>query len=192
MRVVLVRHGEIDSNRAHVYSGRSGEPLNAVGRAQAHIVAEQLREMNVSALFSSPLQRTMETATIIGQYVSLVPQTVEAFNELRMGPWEGLSEAEVAACFPDEFDIWNRQPDNLRLNGRETLEGLQQRALGGLSDVISRVADDGLPVVVSHVAVIRVLMLYAACRPLSDYKKIYVPNAVPIELKLLDNIFNSA
>jgi broad specificity phosphatase PhoE len=183
MKLVLIRHGEIDSNVAKIYSGRSSEPLNENGRVQAQVAAERLQGLDIDVLLTSPLRRAMETSTIIGEKISCTPIISEAFTELGMGPWEGLSELEVAKRYPIEFGIWNTAPADLSIPGRETLEELQKRALSGLVDV-GRSHNGGFTAIVSHVAVIRVLVLHATSRPLNDYKKIDVPNAYPLLLNL--------
>ena len=181
LNLLLIRHGEIDSNVAKIYSGRSSEPLNSNGRIQAERAAVQLAGQPIVGVFTSPLPRAVETANIVSRGLKLIPQVSPHFNELRMGPWEGLSEEQVELTYPAEFAIWNTRPAELALDGRETLEELRSRVLAGLIDVHSR--HGASPVaIVSHVAVIRVLMLHALGRPLNDYKKMVVPNATPISL----------
>ncbi len=193
MRFVLVRHGEINANLAKVYSGRSDEPLNERGRAQAIAAAEQVHALGIKALFSSPLRRTLETSRVIGEKTSCPVRISDAFNEIRMGPWEGLSEMEVEERYPVEFAVWNRTPADLRIEGRETLAELQQRALNGLADIVDLSPDAGCVAVVSHVAIIRVILLHSARRPLNDYKKIDVPNASPVVLEFgIDDLRNAA
>lgn len=181
LNLVLIRHGEIDSNVAKIYSGRSGEPLNSRGRVQAEQAAAQLTGQPIVALITSPLRRAVETANIIGNSLNLSPQVSAHFNELRMGPWEGLSEQLVESTYPDEFALWNARPADLALEGRETLDELRSRVLAGLLDLQGRHGASQVAIV-SHVAVIRVLMLHAHGRPLNDYKKMVVPNATPIPL----------
>lgn len=184
MRLILVRHGEIDANVRKVYAGRSDDPLNETGRSQAFAVAQQLYDMDVRAIYSSPLRRTMETATIIGQRISCMPKAVESFNELLMGPWEGLSEVEVAERYPDELAVWLARPGELRIPGRETLLELQQRVLAGVREIQYGSSDNSCVAVVTHVAVIRVLLLWAEGRELNHYKQVHVKNAAPIEIKV--------
>ncbi|MBK9019749.1 MAG: histidine phosphatase family protein [Sulfuritalea sp.] len=163
--------------------GEAANPLNSNGRIQAEHAAGQLAGQPVVALFTSPLLRAVETANIVGKSLNLAPQVSPHFNELRMGPWEGLSEQQVESAYPDEFAVWNARPAELALEGRETLEELRARVLAGLVDVRDR--HGASPVaIVSHVAVIRVLMLHAHGRPLNDYKKVAVPNATPISLRV--------
>lgn len=184
MKLILVRHGEIDANVRKVYAGRSDDPLNETGRLQAIAVAQKLCAMDVRALYCSPLRRTIETATIIGRRISCTPKAVESFNELLMGPWEGLSEAEVAERYPKESAIWSARPAELLIPGRETLLELQQRVLAGVQEIQLGLSDTSCVTVVSHVAVIRVLVLWADSRNLNDYKKVQVQNATPIEINL--------
>jgi broad specificity phosphatase PhoE len=184
MRLVLVRHGEIDANVNKVYAGRSDDPLNATGRSQSLAAGRQLDDKGIVAIYSSPLRRTMETATIIGDHIACAPKAIESFNELLMGPWEGLSEAEVAARYPDELAIWSARPAELRIPGRETLQELQQRALAGVREIQRGWADSARVAVVTHVAVIRALLLWAEGRNLNEYKQVHVPNAAPIEIDL--------
>ncbi len=184
MRLTLVRHGEIDANVNKVYAGRSDDPLNAIGRSQALAAGRQLDDKGIMAIYSSPLRRTMETATIIGDHIARVPKAIESFNELLMGPWEGLSEVEVAARYPDDLAIWSVRPAELRIPGRETLQELQQRALAGVREIQREWADGTSVAVVTHVAVIRVLLLWAEGRNLNEYKQVHVPNAAPIEIDL--------
>jgi broad specificity phosphatase PhoE len=183
MKILFVRHGEIDSNTRRIYSGRSQEPLNAAGAAQAVSVARSLKDAGISHLFCGPLLRVVETARHIGAEAGVDPVVLEAFNELVMGPWEGLSEDAVAEQYPGEWQIWNTSPAALRLPGRETLAQLQERALAGVAEVIAKSHGARQICVVSHVAVIRVLRLHAEHRSLDEYKKVLVPNATPMMLE---------
>jgi len=183
MKILFVRHGEIDSNTRRIYSGRSQEPLNRTGVAQAASLAHSLKDAGISHLFCGPLPRVVETARLIGTVAGVDPVALEEFNELVMGPWEGLSEDAVAEQYPSEWQIWNTSPSTLRLPGRETLAHLQERALAGVAEAIAKSRGARQICVVSHVAIIRVLRLYAEHRSLDEYKKVQVPNATPIILK---------
>jgi broad specificity phosphatase PhoE len=134
------------------------------------------------AIYSSPLQRTMQTAAIIGRTMGLTPIPEQGFIEMRLGPWEGMSEEAVAAQYPEEWRRWNSRPDTLHLPGRETLAQLRDRLMAAVKG-IKAAAPGGAVLVVTHVAVIRVLTLQATGRELSEYKSIEVPNCgvFPIE-----------
>ena len=86
----MIRHGEIPSNVNKVYAGRSPEGLTEKGVQQARQVSEKLKEYEVEAIYSSPIQRALQTAQIISEKNGLDFRVEEAFREIEMGPWEGL------------------------------------------------------------------------------------------------------
>ena len=188
MNLLLVRHGEIPSNINKVYAGRSAEGLTPEGICQAQDAAEKLKMLEVKAIYSSPIQRAVQTAQIISKRTGMDFQVEAAFREMELGPWEGLSEDEIAKTFPEEWKTWNSRPDKLRLPGRETLEQLLGRVMGGIRSIYQN-AGDGKTVIVTHVAVIRVLLLWSAKKGLNLYKTIHVPNAEIFEISVAENVF---
>jgi len=174
----FIRHGEIDSNRRKIYSGRSEEPLNATGREQVRSACDDLADLKIDAIYTSPLNRTRQTADIIASQLGWTGpvRAAECFNEMKMGPWEGMSEEDVARQFPREWATWISSPDSLSIDGRETLHELQTRVLQGMRD-IEKSGDHSSALVVTHVAVIRVLTLFAHDLGLNLYKTIGVENA---------------
>jgi broad specificity phosphatase PhoE len=183
MSCFLIRHGQIDSNLKKIYSGRSEEALNSKGIAQAQKAVEVISELGIDKVCCSPLRRTQQTATIIANQLGLTAQSDNAFIEMAFGPWEGMSEMDIAKDFPDEWAIWNETPHLLRLPGRETLSELQQRVLDGAQSIKSAEPSSNI-LIVSHVAVIRTLLLYSEGRPLSEYKGIHVDNCVAFPIVL--------
>jgi len=183
MEIFLVRHGEIDSNVKKIYSGRSQEVLNEKGRNQAIAVGQELLPISIQAIYCGPLPRVKETAVCLAEATCLDVNVLEEFNEMKMGPWEGWSEVSVKEAFPKEWELWNKQPSRLRISGRETLDELQHRGLEGVKKVMSQSYGKNRICIVSHVAVIRVLILFSQKRSLDDYRKIEVPNAKPIKIR---------
>ncbi len=174
----FIRHGEIDSNRRKIYSGRSEESLNSTGREQVKATCDELSNLQIDAFYSSPLNRTRQTADIIAGQLGRTNSihVDECFNELKMGPWEGMPEEDVARQFPEEWATWNKSPDSLAIDGRETLLELQNRVLQGMRE-IERTGNHGSVLVVTHVAIIRVVTLFARDASLALYKSIDVGNA---------------
>jgi broad specificity phosphatase PhoE len=178
MNWYFIRHGQIASNLKKVYSGRSQEPLTEVGQQQVKQASSELASIDIDAIYSSPLARTRQTAEIIVRELNLdLPvNSDESFNELRMGPWEGLAETTVASQYPAEWALWNELPAELTMEGRETLQQLQDRVTNGIS-AIRESSNHRSVLVVTHVAIIRVLTLLTANMNLNQYKKVPVENA---------------
>ena len=176
MNLLLVRHGEIPSNINKIYAGISPEGLTSNGLIQAEEVAEKLKSCNIHHLYSSPIQRARQTAEIIGKRIHRSVVVKDAFREMELGPWEGLAEDDIVKKYKEEWKIWQNRPDELQLPGRETLEDLLKRVLTGVSKIYLDMAGRNV-VIVTHVAIIRVLRLWHAKKSLGLYKAIHVPNA---------------
>jgi broad specificity phosphatase PhoE len=172
----LIRHGQTESNLKQIYAGRSPEGLTTTGRQQAGLLAEMSMTLGIDEIYCSPVARTVETATIIGHHLKKKPILAPAFAELAMGPWEGKSEAEVQQNYPSEWLVWNTRPAALVLPGRETLEELLRRVLGGLELIRDQIGRRSRIMVVTHVAIIRVLLLHWEARNLNLYRTIPIPH----------------
>jgi len=181
MKWYFVRHGEIESNVKRIYAGWSEEELTTRGRQQAKEVAEELAGLEIGSIYTSPLKRAVQTAEIIGGILKKDPVLEESFKEMRLGPWEGKSEEEIERDYPEKWKIWTTSPAELILGGRETLQELLERVLAGLKRVKQREVD-GSVLVVTHVAIIRVLLLYVRKMDLNLYRTIPVNNAKIFEL----------
>ena len=187
MNWYFIRHGQIDSNLKKVYSGRSDETLTDTGREQVRQTCQELSGIEIDAIYSSPLMRTRQTAEIIVDELNwdLPINAEDNFNELKMGPWEGMSEADVAANFTGEWATWNSNPAELRLDGRETLAELQSRVLNGMRSIENSASGNSI-LIVTHVAIIRVITLFASSQDLNCYKSIPVENAKIFSFPMLN------
>ncbi len=170
----FVRHGEIESNLKKVYAGWSEEGLTEEGIRQARDAGLKLKDYAIDAIYCSPLNRTIQTAEIIGDILRIKPIPEESFKELRMGVWEGLSEKAIAKDYPREWGIWNTRPAELILGGRETLHELLERVLGGIKRIRNNLYGKNV-VIVTHVAIIRVLLLHAQKIDLNRYRTVPIP-----------------
>lgn len=161
-RVYLVRHGETDWNAQERAQGQIDVPLNERGRAQARRVAEELKDVPVGAVYSSDLRRAADTAAEIAAVHGLEVRLDPDLREIHQGEWQGLTNSEIAARWPD---LWERRFSARRPGGecpREVLE----RALGALARVASAHPGEHV-VVVSHGATIRWLVAHALGRETS-------------------------
>jgi broad specificity phosphatase PhoE len=182
----FVRHGEIAANIRKIYAGQSHERLTEKGRGQALEMADKLMNCDITEIYCSPVARALETAEIIGAILGKRPILAEAFKELALGPWESKSETEVQQDFPVEWQGWNNRPAELVLVGRETLGELLRRVLKGLKAIQAQNSHRSV-LVVTHVAIIRVLLLHWQALELNLYKQISIPHGKIFHLKGLVN-----
>jgi alpha-ribazole phosphatase/probable phosphoglycerate mutase len=183
MDLFLVRHGETLSNIKKIYAGKGSESLTIRGTFQAKYVAERLKKHKIEALYSSPVKRAVQTSEIIGHEVSLDVIIEDSFREMELGPWEGLSEDDINLNYPVEWQIWQTKPAELKLPGRETLDELLKRVVSCVYK-ITQGGNYQKIVVLTHVAIIRVLVLWQAKKSLNLYRTIHVPNAGITNIKI--------
>ena len=185
-KIYLIRHGLTESNKKKIYAGWNDECLCEESVVTLFGIGEKIIDFKIERIFSSPIHRAIQTAEVINSFLNKRIEIEKNLKEMKIGPWEGLSEYEVAESFPNEWKIWNSKPSELNIDGRETLEELQIRALNGIRR-ISEDSDNLRILAVTHVAIIRVLMIYYNNLCLDDYRKIAVPNCA---VYLLDNKAN--
>ena len=136
-KLLLVRHGETDDNKSLIFQGQEGRGLNALGREQAACLAARLAgaSRRPAALYASDLDRARETAEILGRALGLAPSLDPELREVRLGAWQGLSQDEVAARFPEEWEAWRGGLDGRRGGGESYAElgDRMERALGRIA-----------------------------------------------------------
>ena len=90
MEIFFVRHGQTDMNAKHLVQGQIDQELNEVGKAQAHLAGEFLKQEVFSKIFTSPLVRAKRTAEIIGAFHPLTSIIVDKrITELDLGNMAG-------------------------------------------------------------------------------------------------------
>ena len=167
----LLRHGE-HVLRGRVLAGRTpGVGLSARGRAEIAAVADRLAEEEIEALYSSPLQRTRETAEILSERLELPVQYREDVLELDFGEWTGLTFDEVRA--DQRWQLWSSCRSIATVPGGESMHQAQERTVKALID-LRQTHRDGTVVIVSHGDVIRAALLFALGMPLDLYSRIEV------------------
>ena len=129
MILYLVRHGETDSNKRGLALGRADIDLNELGLRQVQRLAEAMGTLNLNAVYSSPLLRTIRTAEAIAGKHGLRVQVKPALIEMDIGEAEGLTFAEVRRRFPGLMETWvsDRGPES-PMPGGERLVDVQRRA----------------------------------------------------------------
>jgi probable phosphoglycerate mutase len=141
----LVRHGETDWNAQRRIQGNTDVPLNDTGRQQANTTARLLARREWDGVFSSPLSRAFETASIISRELGMpLPQTIPAVVERNYGEAEGLNWDEIEAQFPGDTFV----------PGRESRDEVARRVIPALVELAQQHPGEAL-IVVSHGGVIR-------------------------------------
>lgn len=175
-KIYLVRHGESQWNILKRIQGQRDIPLTHRGLNQAHLIGNRLVGEKIDRIYSSDLKRAYTTAKIIGDKIGLEVIPMKEFREINFGIWEGLSDEEMVANFYDEMQIWRRNPEKLHIEGAETLEMLQIRAMKGVKKVIQEDDQDHNFLIVSHSATIKVIILGLLDIDLAHFKNLTIGN----------------
>jgi probable phosphoglycerate mutase len=156
-RLYLVRHGATQLTAEDRFSGDIGVDLSVEGRAQVERLAERIASEPISAVYASPLSRTVETATILATPHRLPVVRRDGLREISHGHWEGMARHEVELQFADEYAAWDADPFTFAPAGGESGVGVLARALPVIREIV--VAHSGQNVlVVSHKATLRLLI----------------------------------
>ena len=170
--IFLVRHGETKLNKASVFRGHLDIELNETGLRQAAAAGERFKEISIDKIYSSPLQRALQTAEAIASHHKLEIERREEFNDMNLGIWEGMEKAAVAEKYPDQWDLWVNNPTELKIPNGETLNDVSTRAFSGLSKIVSEDSHDKI-VIVTHRIICKLLILNIFGIGLNGFWKIH-------------------
>ena len=124
-RLLLVRHAEPDESLHGRCYGSLDVPLSAAGLRRAAAVGELLRDHDVAAVYTSPLQRAFETARAVATAHGLEPIPRDDLRELDFGEVEGMRFDEIASAHPELYRFWMEDPASVRFPGGEGLADLR-------------------------------------------------------------------
>jgi probable phosphoglycerate mutase len=140
--------------------------LGALGHIQAEALGIRLRDEGIQALYSSPIQRCLETARVIGHSLALSPLQAEAANEIDFGAWTGRDFASLAG--DPLWERWNTHRDTAAPPGGETMVSAASRIMS-LLEVVRQRHPEGRIAVVSHGDVIKAALGRYLGLPLQAY-----------------------
>src|SRR6476660_6854819 len=156
-RIFLVRHGATVLTAEDRFAGATNVQLSDEGREQVRRLATRLQGENITAIFASPLDRTVETARILAEPHGLEVQTRDGLREISHGRWEQMTRREVEQAFPAEAAAWEKDPYTFAPVGGESGLAVTARALPVLMDIVREHPASNV-LVVSHKATIRLLL----------------------------------
>ena len=156
--IIFLRHGQAKNNTERVLAGRTpGVPLTEKGVDQSEQAAKFLEEMNISAIYSSPIERAKNTAEIIGKHISIDVRIDDRLIELDMGKFTGRPYDEIFSSHGNVFMKFYRGELEIAHNGVETFEQVKKRILDIVDHVIENHPDENV-VLVTHMDPIKAML----------------------------------
>ena len=158
-RLILVRHGETDWNKAGRFQGQIDIPLNENGRRQAAAARDFLKDIPIDRAWSSTLSRPTETAQIILEAHPDVPLTqIDGLVEIGHGLWEGKLESEIREDWSGLLDTWKRAPETVQMPEGETIQDVWARSVRSWGEIAGELKPEETVLVVAHDAVNKTIL----------------------------------
>jgi len=180
--ILLVRHGENDYVKKGLMAGRlPGVHLNKNGQKQAQALADKLVGAPVKAIYSSPLERAMETAEPIARILSLDIMPRPGLIEIDIGEWQdqklkGLRRQKI-------WKIVSSAPSRMKFPGGETFAEAQIRICKEIDMLSRQYEPKDLVICVSHADPIRLAVAYFLGLPLDLFQRLSI---APASISVLD------
>jgi probable phosphomutase (TIGR03848 family) len=192
-RLLLLRHATTDHTGRLLTGWTPGVHLGERGRAEAQALAERLAPLEIHAIYSSPLERCMETATAVAEPRGLKVTIIEEVGEVRFGEWTGKELRKLART--DLWRVVQAHPSGARFPDGESIYEMQARAVLACERLREAHPDETVAVC-SHADVIKAVAAHYLGMHLDLFQRIVVGTAsvtaigfgpVPYLLRLNDS-----
>jgi broad specificity phosphatase PhoE len=177
----LIRHGTTEANLTNRFAGRTPEPLHPTGIKQMQELGGELQSCNIRRIFCGPLPRTRQSAAILQKYLHTPVTVSDALTEINIPHWDGRTKEEIRAAFGDEYPTWLRNPAQFALPGCETLAEVRDRGIQALERFVNDEPVGNL-LLVSHLIVLRCLVLSCRNMTLQEFRTIRIDNGSVVRL----------
>lgn len=155
MKFFVVRHGETEWNKLGRFQGHTDISLNERGLSQAKETAVVSADWGHSAVYSSPLIRTVQVAEEIAKVTPMEIRQDAGLKELSLGELEGVTGEEMRNGWPETFAAWRAGPEKITMPNGESLGQLRDRAWQVILDIEQKHSLEESVVVISHNFAIR-------------------------------------
>lgn len=159
MELIIVRHGETESNRNGTFLGWTDVMLNETGIRQAYCVKERLKGIKIDAIYSSPLIRAKRTAEIINENFQMEIEYIDGLKERNFGIWDDRTYHSIVDGYPREHELWTKDWMNYCIENGESAIQVYQRVTGAMNQLTDQ-KRKGTVLIVTHLGCIRMLLAY--------------------------------
>ena len=188
VKLFLIRHGQTVWNLEGRYQGDKDINLTNVGIKQAELAAKYLSQVNFSCIYTSPLRRAMDTASIIAKDKNEKIILRNNLREMSFGNWEGMKFEEINVKYNDDYQKWLNDPFCNSPTGGESFKSLNKRTFGEINNIINENEDGSSIAIVTHGGVIVSLLVHWLKIPPSRWRSI-IQRQGAINIVVIDNGF---
>jgi phosphoserine phosphatase len=157
-KIFLARHGQTEWNRENRVQGRVQHiQLNENGVRQSERLAERLEKENIDIVYSSPLERALQTAEIVAEKHNLSIITHEGLAERRFGHLDGLTMDEFRKKHPAVWKSYMEDRDLHGVDGAETVKELRERGVAAFDEIIKMNPGKNI-LIITHAGILKVII----------------------------------
>lgn len=128
--IIFLRHAQAKNNVERILAGRTkGFPLTKTGLQQAEKIAKFLKPLEISAIYSSPIERAINTAKIAAKNLNLEVKTDPRLTEIEMGMFSGMFYQDMFTKYGNVFLKFYQDNPIIEENGVETFSNVKKRVL---------------------------------------------------------------
>ena len=156
--IIFLRHGQAENNTEKILAGRSpGVNLTETGIQQAEQTGKMLELLNVSKIYSSPIDRALQTAEIVGKHCDLDITNDDRLIELDMGKFTKMPYDQIFAKYGNVFLKFYEGSNEVSENGVETFANVQKRVFDMVDFVVNKHKNQNV-VLVTHMDPIKAMI----------------------------------
>lgn len=185
--MLFVRHGESEANLDNVLVSYQGNPaLTIEGLRQAELVASWWRKEEITAIYSSPLQRAQDTAqAFVKGHGELSVNLDPRLHEIGLGRWDGRRIPDIEQEEGERYRLWKQDPELGAPGGGEALSSVGKRLTDFLSDMRRRYPN-GFVVAATHADCLKALVLQTLHAPWSSSQWLHLTNVAGVYMQWRD------
>ena len=156
--IIFLRHGQAENNTKKILAGRSPNVnLTQTGLEQAEQAGEMLKSLNISAIYTSPIDRALQTAQIVSKHCGLEVVTDDRLIELDMGKFTMMPYNESFEKHGNVFLKFYQGSDEVSENEVETFSQVQKRVTEMVDSILNKHKDENV-VLVTHMDPIKAMI----------------------------------
>ena len=169
--LLLVRHGENDYTKTHKLAGRlPGVHLNEHGQKQAQALGDALKGVPIKAIYSSPLERAMETAKPIAESLGLTILKEKGLLETNVGDWQGRPLKRLYLL--KHWKVVQRAPSRAQFPNGETFYDCQNRIVSTIDTILAQHKPKDIVACVFHADPIKLAVAHYIGLPLDQFQRL--------------------
>jgi probable phosphoglycerate mutase len=189
--IIFLRHGQAENNTKRILAGRTeGVPLTKTGIEQAERIAKYLASIDISAIYSSPIERARHTAGIVAKNCSLEEVVIdERLTEIDMGKFTRMNYDDMFAKYGNIFLKFYENDPVISEHEVETFPDVQKRVLDMVDHVLKKHNNENV-ILVTHMDPIKSMLAKVMNLVPQTLFELVIANASITIIKEQDNKFS--